>query len=95
VKPSLLTSAAQTGRLVALLRGEGLSEGTIQELLLPESVAKLQEILDSSAFPAHHGRPEGRPAPFHPERRKVLQFKAKQNLGSMTRQSGSRHARDR
>jgi hypothetical protein len=69
-----LISAFEAGRLVALLRGEGLTRSTVQELLRPESAAKLRAILTERVFSGREDRdpgPEGQPC-------KVLVFKAKE-----------------
>jgi hypothetical protein len=40
-----LSRAVREGRLVRLLKGEGLTKGTVEELLRPESALKLKAIL--------------------------------------------------
>ncbi len=40
-----LSLAVKEGRLVRLLKGEGLNKGTVEELLRPESALKLKAIL--------------------------------------------------
>ena len=40
-----LSLAVRDGRLVRLLKGEGLSKRTVEELLRPESALKLKAIL--------------------------------------------------
>ena len=70
--PAMSISEIEVARLVALLRGEGLTGSAVQELLNPESAAKLSRILTDRAFPE---REELNPGPVHPEEGKVLVFK--------------------
>ena len=72
---TLLNSAVEVGRLVALLRGEGLNKSTILELLRPESAAKLRGILTTRPS---SGRESRNPGPVQPEDGKVLVFKARE-----------------
>ena len=53
-----LAAAVREGRLVGLLKGEGLSRETIAELLRPESRSRLKSILNDHMFPEtnHHAR---------------------------------------
>jgi hypothetical protein len=77
---AVLISAFKAGRLVALLRGEGLTRSTVQELLRPESAAKLRAILTEPVFSGREDRdprPENQPRRFQPGYGKVLVFKAK------------------
>jgi hypothetical protein len=73
--PASSVSEIEVARLVALLRGEGLTGSTVQELLKPESAAKLRRILTDRAFPE---REERNPGPVQPEEGKVLVFKKKE-----------------
>jgi len=74
--PSTLSdSAIEVARLVALLRGEGLTESTLLELLRPESVAKLKRVLTEYPFPTGAER---NPGPVMPEKSKLLAFKARE-----------------
>jgi hypothetical protein len=51
-----LSVAVRAGRLVALLKGEGLNQGTVDELLRPESIEALQAILTDHLHPeSEHG----------------------------------------
>jgi hypothetical protein len=78
-----LITAAKAGRLVALLRDEGLTGSAIQELLRPESAAKLRAVLNESVFSARDGRtasPESQPARLQPRAGKVLVFKARETF---------------
>lgn len=80
---ALLISEFKAGRLVALLRGEGLTRSTVQELLRPESAAKLQAILTERVFSGHEDRnpgSENQPCRFQPGYGKVLVFKAKETF---------------
>jgi hypothetical protein len=70
-------SAIAIGRLVALLRGEGLTENTLRELLRPGSVTKLRGMLTDCPFP---GRREQTPGPVRPEDGKLLAFKAREAM---------------
>ena len=45
-----LSRAVRSGRLVRLLKGEGLSKNTVEELLRPESLLALREILTDHLF---------------------------------------------
>lgn len=45
-----LSQAVRAGRLVTLLRGEGLSRSTVEELLRPESLSALKGILTDHLF---------------------------------------------
>jgi hypothetical protein len=72
MKPPL---RGDVGRLVALLRGEGLTKSTLQELLRPESVAKLRGILTDRSVPE---REDHNPGPIQPGEGKVLVFKARE-----------------
>ncbi len=45
-----LSRAVRSGRLVRLLKGEGLSKNTVEELLRPESLLALQGILTDHLF---------------------------------------------
>lgn len=47
---ALLVAAVETGRLVALLRGEGLTRNTVAELLEPGSAARLRFMLNRRVF---------------------------------------------
>jgi hypothetical protein len=69
--------SSEVARLVALLRGEGLTGSTVKELLKPESAAKLRRILTDRAFPE---REERDPGPVQPEESKVLVFKKKEAI---------------
>lgn len=80
---ALLISAFKAGTLVALLRGEGLTRSTVQELLRPESAAKLQAILTERVFSGREDRdpdPESQPCRFQPGYGKVLVFKARETV---------------
>ena len=71
-----LISEFKAGRLVTLLRGEGLTWSTVQELMRPESAAKLQAILTERVSSRREDRdpgPESQPC-------KVLVFKAKETF---------------
>jgi hypothetical protein len=55
-----LSLAVRSGKLVALLKGKGLTRSTIEELLRPESALTLKAILTDQLFPewdrvAHEG----------------------------------------
>ena len=51
-----LSVAVRAGRLVALLEGEGLNQGTVEELLRPESIEALKAILTDHLYPeSEHG----------------------------------------
>ncbi len=77
-KPRTLPdSAIEVGRLVALLRGEGLSESTLQELLRPESATKLRGMLTDHPFPVLE---EQNPGPVRPESGKLLAFDAREAM---------------
>jgi hypothetical protein len=67
--------AIEVGRLVALLRGEGLTERTVRELLRPESVAKLRGILTDRSFPEVE---DCDPTPVESAKDNVLAFKARE-----------------
>jgi len=78
-----LLSEFRAGRLVALLRGEGLSKSTVQELLQPESAAKLRAILTERVFSEREDRnpgPDSQPVRCRPEHGKVLAFRAKETF---------------
>jgi hypothetical protein len=80
---ALLISAFKAGRLVALLRGEGLTRSTVQELLRPESAAKLRAILTERVLSGREDRnpdPESQPCRSQPGYGKVLVFNAKETL---------------
>lgn len=80
---ALLISAVHESRLVSLLRGEGLTRSTVQELLRPESAVKLRAILTERVFAEREDRdpdPESQPGRFQPEDGKVLAFKAKERF---------------
>ena len=80
---TLSDPAIEVGRLIALLRGEGLTKITVQELLRPESAAKLQAILPECAFSGSEDRnpgPEHQPGGPRPEDGKVLVFKARETF---------------
>jgi hypothetical protein len=47
---SELSLAVRAGRLVTLLKGEGLSKSTVEELLRPESASALKTILTDRLF---------------------------------------------
>lgn len=46
-----LRSTVKTGGLVALLRGEGLTRSTVEDLLRPESTAQLRSMLHMHLYP--------------------------------------------
>jgi len=46
-----LSVAVRSGRLVRLLKGEGLNRTTVEELLRPESRSALKAILTDHLFP--------------------------------------------
>jgi hypothetical protein len=74
---ALSNSEIEIGRLVALLRGEGLTGSTLQELLKPESAAKLRGRLTDRPFPGREGR---KPVPVSPENCTLLAFRAREVL---------------
>lgn len=45
-----VSRAVRSGRLVRLLKGEGLSKNTVEELLRPESLLALRGILTDHLF---------------------------------------------
>ena len=45
-----LSGVVRSGRLVRLLKGEGLSKNTVEELLRPESLLALRGILTDRLF---------------------------------------------
>jgi hypothetical protein len=73
-----LSTALKAGRLVELLRGKGLTRHTIEELMRPESAAKLKVMMTDNLFTteATHG-PGHAPGPIPSEGGKVLVFKAR------------------
>jgi hypothetical protein len=73
--PTLSDPAIEVGRLVALLRGEGLTESTLLELLRLENVAKLRGVLTDSPFAK---REDQDPGPVSPENGQLLVFKTKE-----------------
>jgi hypothetical protein len=73
--PTLSDSAIEVARLVALLRGEGLTGSTLQELLQPESAAKLKGMLTDYSFPVHEERNSDS---VKPANGKLLAFKARE-----------------
>jgi hypothetical protein len=73
--PAFSDAAIEVARLVALLRGVGLTGSTLQELLRPESAAKLKGMLTDCPFPV---RAERNPGPVMPEKSKLLAFKARE-----------------
>ena len=80
----MLISAIRAGRLVALLRGEGLTRGTVEELFRPESAAKLRAILNERVFSVCEDRNAGpgcRRRQARPGGGKVLAFKGKERFG--------------
>ena len=46
-----LASAVRAGRLVGFLKGKGLTRSTVEELLRPESAARLKAILTDHMLP--------------------------------------------
>ena len=82
---ALLISAAKTGRLVALLRGEGLSECAVEELLRPESAATLRAVLAERLYASrddHDPSAESQTARLQSAGGKVLAFKARESFES-------------
>jgi len=76
-----LSTALKAGRLVDLLRGKGLTRNTIEELLRPESAAKLDVILTDHVFTkdATHGLDPGNAPGRHPSKGgKLLVFRARE-----------------
>jgi hypothetical protein len=76
-----VSTALAAGRLASLLRGDGLTRETVEELLRPESAAALRSILTD-----HLGAPRGTkgPAPGRhspPGGGKLLAFKAREGVG--------------
>ena len=67
----------EVGRLVALLSGEELTKSSIQDLLRPDSTAKLSGIL---TYSPPLGRKDHNPGPVQPEEGKVLFFRAKEAI---------------
>ena len=80
-----LSAALEAGKLAELLRGKGLTRSTVDELLRPESAAKLQAILTHHFLPA---RDACDPSPGHQlgacgcEGGKVLVFNARETIRS-------------
>lgn len=87
-----LFSAFKTGRLVDLLKGNGLTRTTLEELLRPESTAKLKAILTDPVYGEPDGGDRGYPiepvkplegtdlAQFQADCGKVLVYKAKETF---------------
>jgi hypothetical protein len=50
-----LSRAVRSGRLVPLLKGEGLDRNTVEELLRPESLLALRRILTDHLFGTEEG----------------------------------------
>jgi hypothetical protein len=76
-----LISAVEAGRLVALLKGEGLTRSTVKELLKPESAERLRSILNRQVFTGRetfNAVPGIRPGGLRSGDGKVLVFKAKE-----------------
>jgi hypothetical protein len=74
---AVLISAAKAGRLVALLRGEGLTEHTVRELLMPESAERLRAYLNEGVFSVRdtpNPSPESQPTRFRHGGGNVLVF---------------------
>jgi hypothetical protein len=81
---ALLRSAVKAGGLVALLRGEGLTRSTVEELLRPDSAAQLRSMLHMHVFPAEKAinpDPEGPSDRCNPVGGKLLVFKRKERSG--------------
>jgi uncharacterized surface protein with fasciclin (FAS1) repeats len=75
-----LSTALKAGRLVALLKGEGLTRNTVEELLRPGSAAKLRVILTDHLVTHEVTRgpdPGHAPGRFPTKGGKVLVFKAR------------------
>ena len=78
-----LISAARAGRLVALLRCQGLTGNEVQELLRPESAATLRSVLTETIFSGLEGHaPSTEHHRFRSPRAvgKVLAFKPRAKL---------------
>jgi hypothetical protein len=59
-----LSLAGRAGRLMTLLKGEGLNRSTVDELLRPEGLSALKAILTDHLFPeSEHGTRKDRRNP--------------------------------
>lgn len=88
-----LISAFKAGKLVELLKGNGLTRATLEELLRPESAVKLKALLTKQvfaggddgdrAFPIDIGEAGPRHQPGQSQSRgKLLIYKAKETFNS-------------
>ena len=75
-----LATALRSGNLVGLLKGDGMTWGTAEELQWPESVSKLKAILTDHITSAD--LPGGECVDTRRETGKVLTFRRKENCGS-------------
>lgn len=92
-----ISSALETGRLVELLRGKGLSKDTVRELLMPDSATNLRAILTHSMSSRQRNgecRAGGEADRGPSEGGKVLAFKSKESPGSDPAIPATREDRD-
>ena len=75
-----LATASRSGKLVDLLRGDGMSWGTAEELQWPESVSRLRAILSDHITSTDS--PGGECADTRRGAGKVLEFRRKEDRGS-------------
>lgn len=74
-------STIRAWRLVQLLKGDGLTRRTIEELLRPESASRLKAVLTDHLFPGAENDPGHRPADGSCHGGKVLVFRNKETHG--------------